>query len=207
MDRVLCHLPFLFALSLIACAHQASTPQQAAPAPPTVVAQVIQAAVEQTTYTRYYDPSYVRIDYPGGDVARETGVCSDVIVRAFRKVGTDLQKEIHEDMRANFAAYPRKWGLTKPDPSIDHRRVPNLMTYFTRKGKALPITALKQDYLPGDIVAWNLGNGVLHIGIVSNKVSDETGNYQIVHNIGAGARSEDVLFSWEIIGHYRYFSD
>ena len=135
----------------------------------------------------------------------DRGVCSDVIVRAFRKAGVDLQKEVHEDMTLNFSAYSNKWGAKRPDSNIDHRRVPNLMTYFDRKGKSLPITNKREDYLPGDVVAWDLGGGLLHIGMVSNTKTWLTRNYMIVHNIGAGARLEDVLFSWKIIGHYRYF--
>jgi uncharacterized protein len=169
------------------------------------IKQVIEAAIEQTGYTFRYDPAYARIDYPGGDVPLDRGVCSDVIVRAFRKVGVDLQKEVHEDMKRNFSAYPKRWGLAKPDTNIDHRRVPNLMTYFKRKDKSLPVTNNSKDYLPGDVVAWDLGGGILHIGIVTDRVSNSSGNHQIVHNIGAGARLEDVLFSWQVIGHYRHF--
>ena len=170
-----------------------------------LVRRVVEAAIEQTEYTLYYDPAYVGLDYPGGDVPPERGVCSDVLVRAFRKGGVDLQKEVHEDMNRNFSAYPRKWGLTKTDANIDHRRVANLMTYFERKKKALAVSTRAQDYLPGDIVAWELSDGVLHIGMVTNILSEATSGYQIVHNIGAGARVEDALFSWKVIGHYRYF--
>jgi uncharacterized protein YijF (DUF1287 family) len=171
-----------------------------------VIKRVVGAAIEQTEYTIYYDPAYVRLDYPGGDVPAERGVCSDVIVRAFRKgAGVDLQKEVHEDMSRNFSAYPRKWGLTKTDANIDHRRVANLMTYFERKGKALAISAKPKDYVPGDVVAWELSDGLLHIGIVTNILSETTTDYQIVHNISGGARVADALFSWKIIGHYRYF--
>ncbi|HEY7914211.1 MAG TPA: DUF1287 domain-containing protein [Blastocatellia bacterium] len=173
----------------------------------TPLKQVVDAAIEQTRYTRGYDPSYVRIDYPNGDVPIETGVCSDVIVRAFRKIGVDLQKEIHEDMKRNFSAYPKSWGLAKPDPNIDHRRVPNLMTYFKRQGKQVAITTRQADYLPADIVAWRLNNGLLHIGIVTDIQVEGTSRYKIAHNIGAGAQVEDVLFSWKVIGHYRYFRD
>jgi uncharacterized protein YijF (DUF1287 family) len=172
-----------------------------------VVRQVVEAAIEQAQVTLYYDPAYVGLDYPGGDVPMERGVCSDVVVRAFRKGGVDLQKEVHEDMNRNFAAYPKKWGLTKTDANIDHRRVANLMTYFERKKKALPISENAKDYLPGDVVAWELSDGgLLHIGIVTNILSEATPEgYQMAHNIGAGARIEDVLFAWKIIGHYRYF--
>jgi uncharacterized protein len=166
---------------------------------------VVEGAIEQTGYTFTYDPSYVKIGYPGGDLPLDKGVCADVIVRAFRRGGVDLQKEVHEDMQRSFSAYPNKWGLRKPDTNIDHRRVPNLMTYFKRVRKSLAITDDPKDYLPGDVVAWDLGNGLLHIGIVTNRKSEGGQNFSIVHNIGAGARLEDVLFSWRIIGHYRYF--
>ncbi len=167
---------------------------------------LVNGAFEQTTYTNRYDPAYVQLDYPGGDVPRERGVCTDVIVRAFRKVGVDLQKEMHEDMKADFSAYPTKWGLTAPDPNIDHRRVDNQMTFFERRGKAVGKSADAADYLPGDVVAWRFENGLLHTGIVSDRVSRFSGNRMIVHNVGAGARVQDVLFRWKIIGHYRWFS-
>jgi uncharacterized protein len=168
--------------------------------------QFLDAALEQTTYTHSYDPAYVAIAYPGGDVPRETGVCTDVTIRAFRKIGIDLQKEVHEDMKRNFAVYPQYWGLSSTDTNIDHRRVPNLMKYFELQGKAIAISKRKEDYLPGDVVTWNLGEGLEHIGIVTQFKSAQTGQFMIVHNIGAGARHEDVLFSWKIIGHYRYLS-
>lgn len=163
------------------------------------------SAIEQTTYTTGYDPAYVKLDYPNGDVPKETGVCADVVVRAFRAAGIDLQKELHEDMTASFAKYPKKWNAKRPDKNIDHRRVPNLMTWFNRKGKELPITKTDQDYQPGDVVAWELGSGLLHIGLVSKIKVEGQERCAIAHNIGAGARLEDVLFQWKIIGHYRYF--
>ena len=169
------------------------------------IRQLLASASEQTRITTGYDPSYVNLKYPGGDVAPETGVCSDVLVRAFRKAGIDLQKEVHEDMTAAWSAYPRAWGTTRPDSNIDHRRVLNLMTYFERKGKALVPTLNRGDYLPGDIVAWDLGGAVEHIGIVSNLLTQPEGHLKVIHNIGAGTKAEDVLFNWKIIGHYRYF--
>lgn len=190
---------------------QAPTPLPAAiqkpwaPDTPPELKQLVDSAIDQARVTTGYDPSYVEIQYPGGDVPLETGVCSDVVVRAFRKAGIDLQKEVHDDMRGAWSVYPRKWGAARPDPNIDHRRVLNLMTYFDRQGKTLPITTHRDDYLPGDIVTWDLGTGVEHIGIVVNTWSDVARGYLIVHNIGAGARSEDVLFNWKITGHYRYF--
>lgn len=184
----------------------APKPERTAPISSPLVKQLVAAAMEQTTYTFTYDPSYVKLDYPAGDVPLDRGVCSDVVIRAFRKNGVDLQKEIHEDMARKFSAYPRKWGLSKPDTNIDHRRVLNLMTYFDRQGKTLPITDKPQDYQPGDIVAWRLDGGVTHIGLMTNLFSESNGDvFQVVHNIGAGVKVEDVLFNWQIIGHYRYF--
>lgn len=184
----------------------AHTAERTAPINSPLVKQLVAAAIEQTTYTFTYDPAYVKLDYPAGDVPLDRGVCSDVIIRAFRKNGVDLQKEIHEDMARKFSAYPQKWGLSKPDKNIDHRRVLNLMTYFDHQGKTLPITNKPQDYQPGDIVAWRLEGGVTHIGLVTNIFSETNGDgFQVVHNIGAGVKVEDVLFNWQIIGHYRYF--
>ena len=161
------------------------------------------AAIERTNYQVRYDPAYVVLDYPNGDVPAETGVCTDEVIRSYRKLGIDLQREVHEDMKRNFNLYPRKWGLAKPDSNIDHRRVPNLMRFFERKGEALPLSERAEDYVPGDIVTWDLGDDLTHIGIVVN-VTAEQDRYMIVHNIGAGPKMEDVLFSWKIIGHYRY---
>jgi uncharacterized protein len=166
---------------------------------------IIDGTVEQIGKTTSYDPSYQKIEYPNGDVPIETGVCSDVIVRAFRKGGIDLQKDVHEDMKGNFSAYPTRWGLKGTDVNIDHRRVPNLQTYFTRKGKSLATTSGSENFLPGDMVTWDLGGGVDHVGLVVNVWSKPTQRYLIVHNIGAGTLMEDVLFSWKITGHYRYF--
>jgi uncharacterized protein len=167
---------------------------------------LIDGAVSQAGVTTGYDPSYVSLQYPMGDVPLNTGVCSDVVVRAFRRVGIDLQKEVHEDMTTAWDAYPKKWGLSGPDKNIDHRRVPNLMKYFDRKGKSVPITDEPDDYLPGDIVAWDLGGGIYHIGMVTNMLSETQRECLIVHNIGAGTRVEDVLMNWSIKGHYRFFN-
>jgi uncharacterized protein YijF (DUF1287 family) len=166
---------------------------------------VIDGATDQVGKTLSYDPSYQKLDYPNGDVPIETGVCSDVIVRAFRKAGIDLQKDVHEDMKGNFSAYPTKWGLSGTDANIDHRRVPNLQTFFTRKGKSHSNNATSNDFLPGDIVTWDLGGGVDHVGMVTNVWFKPSQRYLIVHNIGGGTRMEDVLFAWKITGHYRYF--
>jgi uncharacterized protein YijF (DUF1287 family) len=168
-----------------------------------MVRKLVDAGIEQTNHTKHYDPSYTRIAYPGGDVPLERGVCSDVVVRALRACGIDLQKEVHEDMARNFPTYPKRWGLSAPDPNIDHRRVPNLMTYFTRQGESIPVTSNAEDYLPGDVVVWDLGGGILHIGLLTDIRANETRRIMVVHNIGAGARVEDVLFAWKVIGHYR----
>lgn len=165
---------------------------------------VIDGAIDQVGKTTGYDPSYQSIEYPNGDVPIETGVCSDVIVRAFRKANIDLQKEVHEDMKDNFSAYPTKWGLKGPDSNIDHRRVPNLVTYFSRHAKSLSNTE-SETFLPGDMVTWDLGFRTDHVGMVVNVWYKPSQRYLIVHNIGAGTRMEDVLFAWKITGHYRYF--
>lgn len=167
--------------------------------------QMLEGAIAQAGVTTSYDPSYVKLDYPGGDVPENTGVCSDVVVRAFRKAGIDLQKAIHDDKTAARSDYPTKWGAINPDANIDHRRVLNLMAYFRRQGKSLPISSHATEYQPGDIVAWDLTSGIDHIGIVTNMLSDSEDRYLIVHNIGAGTRIEDVLFDWTIKGHYRFF--
>lgn len=151
-----------------------------------------------------YDPQYFSIGYPNGDVPANKGVCTDVVIRAYRKLGIDLQQEVHEDMRSDFSAYPKNWGLKKPDKNIDHRRVPNLMTYFERQQAKLAITDQASDYKPGDVVCWNLGGGILHIGIVVNQKSADGKRNLIVHNIGAGQVLEDILFRYKIIGHYRF---
>jgi uncharacterized protein len=164
------------------------------------------AAIERTHHTVRYEPAYVRIPYPGGDVPADTGVCTDEIIRIYRAVGIDLQKEVHEDMVQNFAAYPnqRRWGLAHTDTNIDHRRVPNLIVFFRRKGISLPITDRAEDFSSGDLVTWDLGGGVPHIGIVVDALSPNSGRHLIVHNIGAGPKMEDVVFHWKITGHFRY---
>ena len=193
---------------------QGATPQGAArqadarPRPSSgsaVLDRLSEAAVERTNHQVRYDPTYFVIDYPGGDVPAEVGVCTDEVIRSYRALGVDLQRLVHEDMKANFALYPRRWGLTKPDTNIDHRRVPNLMVFFERQGAALPVTADARDYKPGDVVTWDLSGGLTHIGIVVAVPSESDENrLQIVHNIGAGPKMEDVLFNWKITGHYRF---
>lgn len=152
-----------------------------------------------------YDPAYVKLAYPGGDVADDRGVCTDTVIRAFRHAGVDLQVEVHEDMRDHFGAYPKMWGLTKPDRNIDHRRVPNLETLFRRKGGARTISKVASDYQAGDIVSWRLtGNGLPHIGVVTRR--SQGGQPLIAHNIGAGTREEPCLFDWPINGWFRFDS-
>jgi len=162
------------------------------------------AALTLTQQQVIYDPTYFTIPYPNGDVPADRGVCTDVLIRAYRKLGTDLQKNVHEDMQANFARYPQKWGLKHTDKNIDHRRVPNLMTYFERHGASVRVTKTAADYLPGDIVTWDLGGGITHIGLVVDKRSADNTHYLVVHNIGGGQVVEDCLFRFTITGHYRY---
>jgi uncharacterized protein len=162
------------------------------------------AAMELTKLHVSYDPSYFSIPYPNGDVPAGKGVCTDVVIRAYRAMGIDLQKEVHEDMKANFEKYPSRWGMKRTDRNIDHRRVPNLMTFFSRRGKVLPVTNRAEAYQPGDLVTWDLGRGVTHIGIVVNKKSIDGSRYLIVHNIGSGQELSDCLFQFRITGHFRY---
>ena len=166
--------------------------------------QLSNAGIELTSQYVDYDPSYFSISYPNGDVPEGKGVCTDVVIRAYRKLNIDLQKEVHEDMAANFNKYPKNWGLTKTDKNIDHRRVPNLMVFFSRFGEVKPNSKNAEDYLPGDIVCWNLGGGTTHIGLVVNKKSNDGNRNLIVHNIGGGQVLADCLFDYKIIGHYRY---
>lgn len=151
-----------------------------------------------------YDPAYFSIPYPNGDIPKGKGVCTDVVIRAYRKLGIDLQEEVHKDMKAHFVLYPKIWGLKTTDRNIDHRRVPNLMKFFERHGEVKPITQKAENYAPGGIVCWNLGGGITHIGIVSRKKVSHAERHYIIHNIGAGQVLEDILFQFKIIGHYQY---
>ena len=175
---------------------------------PNGAALVVQGALEQTRTTRFYDASYVKLAYPLGDVPPDRGVCADVVVRAYRHAHMDLQQEVHEDMTRAFSDYPRlwRWGLAKPDANIDHRRVANLMTFLARRGDEVKGSSRAEDFLLGDVVAWDLGGGRLHTGIVVVLAPTGASRCSIAHNIGAGVRVEDVLFSWKIVGHYRSFS-
>ena len=166
--------------------------------------RLAEIALARTELDITYDPAYVSLDYPGGDVPADRGVCSDVVVRSYRGLGIDLQRLVHEDMKAHFPKYPKKWGLKRPDKNIDHRRVPNLQTFFGRFGKPLIKSQNAKDYAVGDIVAWDLnGKGLTHIGIVVEP-PNQPGKRWIVHNIGSGPQLQDCLFDWKIIGHYRF---
>lgn len=192
MKTLLCSL-----FTVLACA-------VSAPAQTDFFERLADSALVLTYQEVRYDPAYYAIDYPNGDVPADRGVCTDVVIRAYRKLGIDLQKEVHEDMRDHFAEYPKNWGLTRTDRNIDHRRVPNLMTYFSRQGSAQDISRSAAAYQPGDIVCWDLGRGLTHIGIVSHRWSADNKRPLIVHNIGSGQVLEDCLFSFTIIGHYRF---
>ena len=168
------------------------------------VARLVAAALEQTTKPVRYDGAYRRIPYPLGDVPAEVGVCTDVVVRAYRAVGVDLQQRVHEDMRAAFAAYPRAWGMARPDPNIDHRRVPNLQTFFRRRGTALARSTDPVAYEAGDLVTWMLPGNLPHIGVVIDRRSADRQRPLVVHNIGRGPEIEDMLLKFTITGHYRY---
>jgi len=186
-----------------AARQQADAPRPSSGSP--FLDKLVEAAVERTNHQVRYDASYFVIDYPGGDVPAEVGVCTDEVIRSYRAVGVDLQREVHEDMGRAFDSYPHRWGLKKTDSNIDHRRVPNLMTFFDRQGASLPVSSDARDYKPGDLVTWDLNSQMTHIGIVVNVPSDaDASRMLIVHNIGAGPQAEDVLFNWKITGHYRY---
>ena len=174
--------------------------------PKTFEERLSNAAISIIDKNVVYTPDYVSIKYPNGDVPAKTGVCTDVVIRAYRKLGIDLQKEVHEDMKANFNKYPnlKKWGLKTTDTNIDHRRVPNLEVFFERKGKKLAVTQNSNDYKTGEIVTWMIGGKLPHIGIITNKKSSDGKRPMIVHNVGGGQVLEDCLFSYDIVGHFRY---
>ncbi len=171
--------------------------------------QLVDAALERTRHTVRYDASYIAIPYPNGDVPADTGVCTDVVIRSFRQLDIDLQKLVHEDMAGNFNEYPsrRIWGLKGTDRNIDHRRVPNLQTFFARHGVSLAVSSNPDNYFPGDIVTWTLAGNLPHIGLVTDQKAYDGKTPLIVHNIGAGPRLEDMLFSHKITGHYRYLPE
>ena len=169
--------------------------------------ELADAALKRTEQFVIYDGSYRSISYPNGDVPANIGVCTDVVIRSYRELGVDLQQLVHEDMLENFEKYPNHWGLKKPDTNIDHRRVPNLETFFQRHGSSLPISSKPEDYQPGNIVSWRLDNGLPHIGIVSSiKSKVDPKRYQIIHNIGWGPKLEDMLFDFKIVGHFKFLT-
>jgi uncharacterized protein YijF (DUF1287 family) len=189
-------LVLLFSLSLAVPAFAGSEPSR-----------LTEAARDQVGVTTIYDPAYATLDFPGGDIPRDRGVCTDVVIRALRDGwGIDLQLAVNRDMKANFAAYPPLWGLSRTDRNIDHRRVPNLQTLFSRVGAEQPLDELPAPFLPGDIVTWKLPGNLDHIGIVSDQRSAD-GTPLILHNIGRGAQEEDILFAYPMTGHYRIGAD
>lgn len=165
--------------------------------------RLVQSAMERTTHTVRYDPAYVRLDYPNGDVPADTGVCTDEVIRSYRALGIDLQKLVHEDMRRSFSAYPKIWGLKSPDKNIDHRRVPNLQAFFKRRGASLPVTRNPADYKPGDLITCTVPPHLPHIAIVV-PAPDGGETPWIVHNIGQGPKCENRLFEFPLTGHYRF---
>ncbi|MFP5438367.1 MAG: DUF1287 domain-containing protein [Bacteroidia bacterium] len=187
---------FLLLLLLFGCSQNSGNQQN-------FYAKLSDAALSIVNRNIRYDADYTQIPYPNGDVAKDRGVCTDVVIRSYRKLGIDLQKEVHEDMAANFSKYPKSWGLRTTDTHIDHRRVPNLEVFFSRKGTSLPVTDKAADYKPGDVVSWRLPSGRPHIGIVVDK-KGANGRYKMVHNIGFGQELEDCLFGYKINGHFRY---
>jgi len=165
---------------------------------------LVSAAQDRLEHNVRYDGRYIKLGYPGGDVPANIGVCTDVVIRSYRAAyGFDFQKAVHEDMRANFSAYPKNWGLRRTDRNIDHRRVPNLEAYLKRQGASLGVSQKAEDYQPGDIVSWRLGGGLPHIGIVSDRKAQD-GTPLIIHNVGAGPQEENVLFAYKMTGHFRF---
>jgi len=192
-------IPFSIILYLLILGSSCTNAQKT-----TFTSKLSDAAISLTKNTVVYDPAYFKIAYPMGDVPAGKGVCTDVVIRAYRKLNIDLQRLVHEDMVLHFNTYPNRWGLKKTDTNIDHRRVPNLMVFLNRFGRSLPRTLVPTDYHTGDIVCWDLGGGITHIGIVIENRSKDGKRHLIVHNIGGGQVMEDCLFNWKIIGHYRY---
>lgn len=173
-----------------------------------VPADLVAAARQRTTVPVLYDGSYKSMAYPMGDVAPNRGVCTDVVIRSYRALGIDLQQLVHEDMQAAFAQYPKIWGLSRPDSNIDHRRVPNLQVFFKRHGQSFSLSNLDYTALqPGDLLTWMLPGNLPHIGVVSDRRSEDGKRPLVIHNIGLGPREEDALKVAPLSGHYRYFPD
>ncbi|WP_394759012.1 DUF1287 domain-containing protein [Flavobacterium sp.] len=196
----------LFSLSFFTCSYNSKENTSRKTSIKTFDEQLSDAAISIIDKNIDYDPSYFAIKYPNGDIPKNKGVCTDVVIRSYRKLNIDLQKEVHIDLKTNFSKYPnlKKWGLTKPDTNIDHRRVPNLEIFFSRKGQKLKITNNSDDYKVGEIVTWLINNKLPHIGIITNKKSLDGKRPMIVHNVGNGQVLQDCLFSYEIVGHYKY---
>lgn len=203
---------FLLIIAFVACAQPAKKdttiiadlPEQKQEITTQSEKKLVAAALSIIDDEVVYTPTYVVIPYPNGDVPKKTGVCTDVIIRAYRKIGIDLQQEVHNDMKNNLSAYPKNWNMNTTDTNIDHRRVPNLEVFFTRKGKKLVITQNPEDYKPGEIVTWMINNKLPHIGIVTDKKSSDGKRPLIVHNIGSGQVLEDCLFNYKVVGHFEY---
>jgi uncharacterized protein YijF (DUF1287 family) len=200
----------LIALSFFSCNQKESNKLAFTNTPKTAVKtfeeKLSEAAISIIDPSIDYDPAYFSIKYPNGDIPANKGVCTDVVIRSYRKLGIDLQKEVHEDMVENFSKYPnlKKWGMTKTDTNIDHRRVPNLEVFFERKGTKLPVSEDPKDYKTGELVTWMINDKLPHIGIIINKKSEDGKRNLIVHNVGGGQVLEDCLFEYKIVGHYRY---
>lgn len=206
MKYFLLPLLLLFTLSCKKTEDLASNTTAAIEDPITFQEKLSNAAIAIIDPTVAYDPSYTSIKYPNGDVEKNKGVCTDVVIRSYRRLGIDLQKEVHEDLKVNFSKYPnlKKWGLKKPDTNIDHRRVPNLEVFFSRKGEKLTVTQDAADYKTGEIVTWMINGKLPHIGIITNKKSSDGKRPMLVHNVGGGQVLEDCLFHYTIVGHYKY---
>jgi len=220
--RAIFGIGICIAVATTACQPQQEEPTAAARAPasrdsaagpparptlPAHVRTIIEASRARISLGEVYDPKYYAIAYPGGDVANDRGVCTDVVIRAYRHLGIDFQQLIHEDMRQHFSAYPQLWGSQSTDRNIDHRRVPNIERFLARKGASLPISDRAVDYRPGDLVTWRLAGGLPHIGIVSDRHASGSDRLLILHNIGAGTAEDDVLFAYPVVGHFRYYPD
>ena len=171
---------------------------------PTPGARLAASALAYSGRGVTFDPAYYRISYPGGDIAPARGGATDVVIRCLREQGIDLQREVHEDMRAHFRFYPQLWGALAPDPSIDHRRVANLQRFFERKAQTLTPSREPADYQPGDIVIWSLANAEKHIGIVVPGPGERSGEPWVVHHREGDVKWEDVLFDFKIDAHFRY---
>ena len=192
---------------LVTLVHHLPAVAEPAPVDGSAAAGLVAAALERTKHAVRYDGRYLALAYPGGDVPADIGVCTDVVIRSYRKIGIDLQVLVHEDMQENFSEYPALWGLSDTDTNIDHRRVPNLQAFLSRNGQSLDVSEDAESYRPGDLVTWMLPGNLPHIGIVTDRRSRETNRPLIVHNIGDGPRAEDILFQYPITGHYRYLGD